>query len=275
MEKRKYQLIAFDMDGTLLNKHNKVSELTAEAIKEASEAGKSVVISTGRSFSEVKPYMDQLQNVRYAIMESGALVYDFKEEKILKRVTFSPETLKQLEEVSHHEEMFLQCMSDGKSLIDQGFVDWLSAMSVNNFREFVDLCETIVEDVRAEMLAAPESFEKVNFYHLSALTLQRTMERVKGIDAEAALSAAVSLEMSPPGISKGTALKELAGQIGIPVEETIAVGDSDNDRTMLETAGLAVAMGNADESLKAIADAVVASHNEDGCAEAIRRFLLS
>ena len=80
--------------------------------------------------------------------------------------------------------------------------------------------------------------------------------------------------MSPPGVTKGAALRELAVLTGIPVEETIAVGDSGNDIAMLEAAGLAVAMGNADEELKAVADVTVATNEEDGCAEAIRKYLL-
>ena len=75
-------------------------------------------------------------------------------------------------------------------------------------------------------------------------------------------------------MDKGTGLLALAKLLGIPQDATIAVGDADNDLGMLRAAGLGVAMGNANESARAAADAVVADNDHDGCAEAIHRFLL-
>ena len=274
MRKTGCRLIAFDLDGTLLNKESRISAVTAEAIREAIAAGKQIVIATGRSVTEVMPYRKQFAGIRYGILESGALLYDFAEEEILKRAVFPRETLVQLEEVSHYETMYLQAMTEGRSLIEQGFVDWLAKMGVKGFRDFVDRCETIVPDLRAELLRKDAAFEKVNFYHLSVEALERTRERARHIKAEAALSAAVSLEMSPAGISKGTALTELAELIGIPITETIGVGDSGNDRTMLEAAGLAVAVANAVPSLKDIADYVCEEERNLGVEEALRRFVL-
>ena len=75
-------------------------------------------------------------------------------------------------------------------------------------------------------------------------------------------------------MTKGTGLLALAAQLGIPAEETIAVGDADNDLPMLHAAGLAVAMGNANKNARAASDVTVADNDHGGCAEAIRRFLL-
>jgi hydroxymethylpyrimidine pyrophosphatase-like HAD family hydrolase len=83
-----------------------------------------------------------------------------------------------------------------------------------------------------------------------------------------------ALEFSPAGVSKGSGLKNLAGLLGISTDEIIMVGDAPNDMEGLKTAGFAVAMGNAPEDVKEICDTVVADNNHDGCAEAIRRFLL-
>ena len=269
-----YNMIAFDMDGTLLNRRNRISEETQNAIREAEQAGKSVVIATGRSLSEVLPYREQFGGIRYAILESGAMLYDFEQKAVLKKVIFPQETVLALEKVSHQEDITIQAMTDGKSLIEQVFIDRLEAAGVGGLREFVETCETVVPDVRALMCSGTVVFEKINLYHLTKEARLRTLERVREIDAEGAFSADASLEMSPPGVTKGAALRELAVLTGIPAEETIAVGDSGNDIAMLEAAGLAVAMGNADEELKAVADVTVATNEEDGCAEAIRKYLL-
>ena len=94
------------------------------------------------------------------------------------------------------------------------------------------------------------------------------------LPVELANSEVSSLEFSPAGVNKGTGLLALAELLSIPRDATIAVGDADNDLGMLRAAGLGIAMGNANESARAVADAVVADNDHDGCAEAIRRFLL-
>ncbi|MBE5997731.1 MAG: HAD family phosphatase [Lachnospiraceae bacterium] len=273
-EDKKYKMIAFDMDGTLLNRKNRISEETEDAIREAAAAGKAVVIATGRSLTEVLPYREQFGGIHYAILESGAMLYDLDADQVLKRVVFGQETVEKLEAVSREEDILLQVMADGRSYIEQAFVDRLEAMGVAGLREFVEQCETVLPDIRTLMRSGEMKFEKINFYHTSQEARLRSLERVREIDAEGAFSADASLEMSPPGVTKGNALRDLAEMFGISVEETIAVGDSGNDIAMLEVAGLAVAMGNADDELRAVADVTVASNNDDGCAEAIRRYLV-
>ena len=80
--------------------------------------------------------------------------------------------------------------------------------------------------------------------------------------------------MTPEGVSKVTGLRKLAEHLGIDVNDVIAIGDSDNDRIMLKTAGFSVAMGNALEELKVCADAVTADNDHNGVGEAIRKYLV-
>ena len=77
------------------------------------------------------------------------------------------------------------------------------------------------------------------------------------------------------GIDKGVGLKKLCEHLGLPLEQTIAVGDADNDTMALKTAGLSIAMGNATEPIKALADVIVADCDHNGCAEAIDKYLLA
>ena len=95
-----------------------------------------------------------------------------------------------------------------------------------------------------------------------------------GVPVEMARSEVSSLEFSPQGVTKATGLLALADLLGIDRAATIAVGDADNDLDMLRAAGLGVAMGNANERAREAADVTVADNDHDGCAEAIRRFLL-
>ena len=90
-----------------------------------------------------------------------------------------------------------------------------------------------------------------------------------------ALAESTSLECSAKGIDKGVGLKKLCEHLGLPLEQTIAVGDADNDTMALKTAGLSIAMGNATEPIKALADVIVADCDHNGCAEAIDKYLLA
>ena len=270
-----YQLIAFDMDGTLLDDKKKITEETKKAIREAAMAGKAVVMATGRSLEEVEMYREELADIRYAILESGSLLYDFREEKIMKRVTFPADLVLELETISRMEDILVQAMSGGKTLLEKAFGDRLEEIGMGAFREQFEQMVIFVPSVRQELVRRPDTFEKINFYHTSEAARKRSLARVQDLPLEAAYSEMASLELSPKGVSKGNALLELAALLGIAPESTIGVGDSGNDRTMLEMAGLGIAMENADETLKSIADAIVASNNEDGCAEAIRKYLLA
>ena len=82
------------------------------------------------------------------------------------------------------------------------------------------------------------------------------------------------MELNAPGISKGRGLMALAERLGLALDEVMAVGDSGNDLTMLEAAGLGVAMGNATEEIKQAADVITADNNHDGVAEAIEKYVL-
>lgn len=103
--------------------------------------------------------------------------------------------------------------------------------------------------------------------------MKETIESM-GLSVSAVYSEIASLELTAAGVNKGTGLVKLCEHLGISVDETIAVGDADNDIAILKTAGLAVAMGNAEEYVKALADVVVADCDHDGCAEAIEKYLL-
>ena len=87
---------------------------------------------------------------------------------------------------------------------------------------------------------------------------------------EKVFSETTSLECAIAGINKGSGLKTLCGQLGIDPSACMAVGDANNDIPMFHVAGISVAMGNADVSVKAEADRTVADNDHDGCAEAIR-----
>lgn len=212
-----YKLIAFDMDGTLLNSEKKLTPATLAAISEAVSQGKIVALSTGRCLPELYEYIPELTGVRYLICVSGGYIYDVEKKGFVYKNALSDEYVQQIMEVAGQADCMIHLLSD------------LSVVQKDN---------------------------------------------VERMDIEMAFAEKSSLECSNKGITKGKGLMELCRILGISIEDTIAVGDADNDRDILLTAGLSIAMGNARESIKEICQVIVADNDHDGCAEAIYDYLL-
>ncbi len=131
-----------------------------------------------------------------------------------------------------------------------------------------------VPDARAWIRACRDGIEKINLYHISREASIRTSERLQGLPMERIYAETSSLELSPKGVDKGSGLLDLCRVLGIPASRAIAVGDADNDLPMIRAAGLGIAMGNANDHVLKEAQVTVGTNDEDGCAQAIDRFLL-
>lgn len=132
------------------------------------------------------------------------------------------------------------------------------------------------ENIYDEYICNPFPVEKLNLYHTSCESRARTKRRIEEaeIPVTMVLAEAASLEISSYGINKGGGLEKLCEHLGISLRETIAVGDADNDIEVLKRAGLAVAMGNANDTVKGIADVIVNDCDHDGCAQVIEEYML-
>ena len=135
---------------------------------------------------------------------------------------------------------------------------------------------TKVDNIYDYYVGNPYSVHKLNIYHHSKEARMHTRQAIKeaGLELEMKDSEATGLEMNAKGVDKGTGLKQLCHYLGISIEETIVVGDADNDKEALEVAGLAIAMGNAKKSIKEISDVIASDNDHDGCAEVIEKYLL-
>ena len=274
----KYQVIAFDMDGTLLTTDKKIAPDTLNALQEAIDAGKQIVISTGRTAAELVIYPEALEKVRYGILESGGLIYDFQEKRTLANTPIAPENVMKILEFAEQEDVLIQVMAAGKVYIQTSYLEQMSKYQIGYFYPLFKATATLIDDIRTWLregtLNGTLEAEKINLYHTDTDARLRTIERGRNVPLEQVFSEFTSIEFTPVGISKGTAMARLAEILGISVEQMIAVGDADNDLAMLNNSGLAIAMGNANENVKKAADVIVADNDHDGCAEAIRRYLL-
>ena len=127
-------------------------------------------------------------------------------------------------------------------------------------------------DFRKFVRENPGKILKFNIYHRSTESREKNFKRFENLNLAVDYAEKTALEITPKNISKGSGLKELCNFLKIDIAESVAVGDAPNDTEILQTAGLAVAMGNATAEIKKIADFVTADNDNDGVAVAIEKF---
>lgn len=270
-----YKLIAFDMDGTLLNSEKKIAKSSLETIEKAHRAGKEIVLNTGRCLAELTEHLAILPQVRFVNSVSGALVLDVQKGTHIYEQFLSPDIMQQLISFAEMEQAMPHIMSEN-SIVQISHEKEMAKYHMGIYQEMFDRVTEKWENLAAQFAAAPFSAAKFNIYHLNVASRERTKQRVldAGLPVSLAYAEGSSLEVSAKGINKGYGLQKICAHIGISPEEMIVVGDADNDLDALKVAGLAVAMGNSNEHVLQTADVTVADNDHDGCAEAIERYLM-
>lgn len=274
--KKDYRVIALDMDGTVLNDLKQMGEKTRLAIHRALAAGKEVIFCTGRSYAEMTEFLEEFPDMHYLCLESGALLYDHLNHKVLNTRTIDHGAVKAIAKNIAGRDILPQIFCSGRCLLDQEKIKHLEHYHIEAYKSLYDRVATPLEDVFSFVEADGAGAEKINLFH--ATPEDRALTRQQLLDMHLPLtmvySEYTSLECTAPGISKAVGLQSLCRILDITMDEIIMVGDADNDRTALEAAGLAIAMANAKPEIKAICDVIVADNNHDGCAEAIEKYLL-
>lgn len=268
-----YQLIAVDMDGTLLNSEKKITPGVAEAIRRAAGHGKTVVISTGRCIAEMREYMEILSEVQYMICVSGALIYDCRDKKVLYSNKIERDIVSELLETVRGRDIMIHLLGQ-ESIVERDKIQHMDRYHMGIYRPLYERVTTPAENIYDYFYKEQRSFEKVNFYHTSTREREITRAAISHLPVELKNSEETSLECSVRGVNKGTGLRILCRHLGIDPAAAIAVGDADNDIDILSAAGLSLAMGNANEQIKNMCDAILPDNDHDGCAAAIETYLL-
>ncbi len=268
-----YKLLVVDIDGTLLSKNGNISAEDKEALARASDSGIQVSLSTGRVVQASLEIIKQLSLEGYHIFSDGALVSNPKKGGEVYVKPISEELVREIVKFVHLNEINLDLFSVTHFFIERE--TWVSDIR----RKFFGLEPTIVDFAKLwqkeriikgglAVRSDEEKAEADNFCrHFKdslafSLTKSPTYPEVDFINVLA------------PGVSKGKALEALVSYLGISLSEVIAIGDGGNDVSLLSRVGLAIAMGNAPDELKAVADYVTLDVDHNGVAAAIKRFLL-
>ena len=270
------KLIAFDLDGTLLNDNK---ELTAEnriALLEAADKGIHLVPATGR-FSGAMPEFFRDLPIRYAIFMNGALIYDLHEQKVLDEVLVSWEQGIEVFRYFEWLPVIYDCYVDNKAFMSAAHRPYIAEHALNeHFLWMMRDLRTTVPELKEFLAEKKTDIQKLQVYFqpqhypLRAQLLENL--KIPGISISSSI--ANNLELNHQNATKGHALQKLSAMLNIPIESTMSFGDSSNDLTMIQMAGIGVAMENGIESVRNVADYVTGNCNDSGLAAAIRKFCL-
>lgn len=266
-----YKLLATDMDGTLLSSDHTISVKNQQAINRALDAGKVILFSTGRCLQELEEFFKLFPKMRYVISESGAGIYDLKEKAFLYQKQIPKEYVRKILDYTKDKDIMVQILADNRSILSQKDFDNLEYYFMGRFYDHFSRNSDRVESSSIYCKEKGWIADKICLYHPDQEQRQVTTDFFTDFPLSLAFSEKTSLEISPQGVDKGEALKMLCDHLGIRIEETVAVGDGFNDMTLLQTAGLSVAVENAVNEIKEVCDLYVADCNHDGVAEAIEK----
>lgn len=259
-----YKIIASDLDGTLLDSRAEVSRENLEAISELSARGIYFVPSTGRTFSEIPEPLRENPDIRYYIHSNGATVYD---KQTGKRITscISNETGRKVIEVFEKYKVHKTYRQGGACYVDSAYQTeemWNKYNVCIPHRVVVDAFSVYLDDFEEAMRGA-DDVEVYSIFFEKLSEKKKCKEELLEIEEIAIAEVSEhNIEIFSRSAGKGKALLSLADMLGIPHSETMSLGDSDNDRSITLASGLGLAMSNACESLRKIADDIVCGNDE-------------
>ncbi|MFW6308692.1 MAG: Cof-type HAD-IIB family hydrolase [bacterium] len=264
-----HKLLALDLDGTLLDEKNNITEKNLLALKKAQQAGVEVVIATGRMLVSARPFFEKLVLSGPIITYNGALVKDIKLDEIISHQPVNLEITREIIKDTQTKGLHLNLYLDDQLYVaehnhqSRGYEKstGVTAKAVGSLLEFVDKPPTkllVIEENREKFLRLLEEYR--SRYKGKLMITESKKHYLEFCDLEA---------------TKGKALHQVARKLNIPQQRVIAVGDSNNDLPMIRWAGTGIAVESADPEIKNQADVIAPRPENDGIAYLIDKYVLT
>lgn len=267
-----YKLLVLDLDGTLTNNKKEITEYTRQTLMEAQEKGVKIVLASGRPTYGIAPIAEKLELKKYGgyiLSYNGGEIINWQTGEMMYENVLQDEILPYLYQCSKENNFAIVTYMDkyvitehpqDEYVLKEAILNVMETLKVDNFLEYIDFpvpkCLIVGEPTRLA-------------------ELEKQMYDVLKDKMGVYRSEPYFLELVPKGIDKAQSLSVLLDKIGTTREEMIAIGDGFNDKSMIEFAGLGVAMANAQDVVKQAADYITLSNEEDGVADVVRKFMLS
>lgn len=271
-----YKLIVLDMDGTLLNSNNQVSEANRKVLDMVIKKGIEVAIATGRIYTSARGFAEVLGIYTPIIACNGALIRNYSDLEVVYINPIAHEDIVRVIEICNRYNMYFHIYDVEDMYVEEERFDFL----VNNYWK-----DKKRESEQVSIVKVKDMLGYINSTRIQALKfvlIDLEPERLSKIRRELETIASIhvdkswynNLEVMNKGVSKGAAIGRLGDILNIPKEKIIAFGDNFNDLSMKNYVGTFVAMANGEELVRERADYVTASNDEDGVAEGILKLVL-
>jgi len=272
-EQPRIRMVVSDLDGTLLSGPRHISERTRRALAEVRDMGVHVVLASARPPRSIRRYHEALALTAPVIASNGALLWDLHAGIPVARIAMEPDLAWEITQLGRSLGTIVNLESD-----DEWFTDSTNERILENIRIFAVPPPDGV-GVLDEMLERGEPVDKI-FLDLRDLapeeaeTARAAVTRAVGQRVNLTETVPGLLDMVAAGATKAAMAQRLARSLGVKAEEVLALGDHDNDVSMLRWAGIGVAMGNATPAAKEAADTITSSNLRDGVADALQHWVL-
>ncbi|MGN0614397.1 MAG: Cof-type HAD-IIB family hydrolase [Porcipelethomonas sp.] len=270
------KLIALDLDGTIMSNAENLSEKCVEAINEADKNGITVAVCTGRMMGEIPDSVKEIEGISYFITSNGSSVINRNGNTIYSN-TIETDTADKTLDILGDYSCLIDLYIDGEGYMQQSDAEKLDYYNVNDgFDSVIKSSRNMLKDIREYYNEQKPRLEKINLFFADKRERSEAIYRIGQLDPapEIAYSMEYNLEITSSTCCKGQGLQFLSRMINADMSEVMAIGDSNNDISMLKLAGVSVAMGNAPENVRSNAAYVTDTCINDGAAKAIEKYAL-
>lgn len=262
------KIFFFDLDGTLLNRDKIITPKTREALKKFTDAGNHFCINTGRAIDSAKAVYKGLDldfKGSYLCGSNGTEIYSVDEDKYIYKTGVPLEMVEDILDLA--DEYGVHCHTYNETHI----VSRHDGECMDYYRRVIKTPLTVTDNVLSKLQAPPSKMIAIELHdHDKQERFRKALYELTGGKLTLLYSNPYYMEIFPAEAGKGSAVKRLADHLGIPVKDTLAAGDEQNDISMIEAAGTGIAMINGTDIVKASADVVTTlDNNNDGLASFI------
>lgn len=271
------KLIALDMDGTLLNEHGVLAQESKAALLKAMEQGVHVVIATGRVFSALPQDVVNVPGIEYAITSNGANIIRLEDRETIYSDLIDGDKLDQIMDILEDDTIMKEVFYDHQVFAQKSCLENLAAYGIRSEKSqrYTLTTRQPVDDALQLILENRNKLENINLMFGDEGRRQELWKRLAQVEGITVCSSMpYNLEIGGANTSKATALDALGAILGVDKSQIMACGDSSNDVAMLRHAGVSIAMGNAEDSVKAESMMVTKTNAEHGVAYAIEQLVL-
>lgn len=274
-ERADIKIVGLDLDGTTLNTKGEFSQRTKDVFRKAMDKGVHIVIATGRTLNSLPKEIYNIEGLEYAITSNGARVFRLEDHQLVYENAIEEDAVEALVEIFRENDLNVEGFADGRAYISQREFDDIKEFRSKRDRNYVLKTRTPVEDIYSFLLEHKYHIENLSINYPDdnrKREVEEILSKVDGITVTSSFP--LNNEIGGATTSKADGLNFLLAQLGLGFENLMVCGDSPNDLAMIKEAEIGVAMGNAEESVKAQADFITLTNGEDGVAYAIEKFVL-